>query len=156
MPQSAGDGMPKKKLARMLSVVPGEGGHFKIVEEGGMSITEGADIRSIREVTRTIDGIAKADGYQAEHVYDATGNYVRSILTPGRVDHPFPRVNLKLEIGADLDAMMEEMAEDLGVPKGSLILKAIGLLKLAVDARSEGKTIGIIDVDGELDQEIEL
>jgi hypothetical protein len=63
---------------------------------------------------------------------------------------------LKLTISPELDALIDNMAEDLGVTKGEAILKAIGLLKIAVDAHQEGKSIGILDENLEVDQEITL
>jgi hypothetical protein len=63
---------------------------------------------------------------------------------------------LRLSITPELDALIDNMAEDLGLTKGDTILEALGLLKIALDARREGKIIGILDENLELDQEIVL
>ena len=73
-----------------------------------------------------------------------------------RTDSTKPGVVLRLSITAELDAILDNMADDLGLSKGDTILKALGLLKIAVDARQEGKRIGILDENLDVEQEITL
>ena len=63
---------------------------------------------------------------------------------------------LRLSITPELDALIDNMADDLGLTKGDTILEALGLLKIALDARQEGKRIGILDENFDVDQEITL
>jgi len=71
-----------------------------------------------------------------------------------RSDPPF-FTKLSVRVSPELSVMLQEMARDYGTTKEGAILKAIGLLRLAYDARREGKRVAIVDGDGEIDQEIE-
>jgi hypothetical protein len=64
------------------------------------------------------------------------------------------RVKLTLDISPELDADLDNLAEELGVTKGGAILRAIGLLKIAMEAKSEGKRVAIIDDREDSEQEI--
>ncbi|CAN5901312.1 hypothetical protein BH23PLA1_BH23PLA1_23590 [soil metagenome] len=69
------------------------------------------------------------------------------------VEHTEERVLLTLNLTLEVDEMMEELADRIGGSKGDVFRKAIGLLKLASDARAEGKRVGIVEGDQVLDVE---
>jgi hypothetical protein len=60
------------------------------------------------------------------------------------------RIILSPEVDAEIDAL----AADLGGNRGDAILKAVALLRMAVDAWKEGKRVGIAGPDQPLDTEI--
>jgi hypothetical protein len=60
------------------------------------------------------------------------------------------RIILSPEVDAEIDAL----AADLDGNRGDAILKAIALLRLAVDAWKEGKRVGIAGPDQPLETEI--
>jgi len=65
-----------------------------------------------------------------------------------------PRVKVTLEMSPQLDADLDNLAEELGVTKGGAVLKGIGLLKIALEAKREGKRVAIIDDRDDSEQEI--
>jgi hypothetical protein len=67
---------------------------------------------------------------------------------------PERSVTLRLTITPELDGILEDMSEDLGLSKGRTIIKALELLQVALDARKEGKGIAIVDDDLNVEQEI--
>jgi hypothetical protein len=56
-----------------------------------------------------------------------------------------PTMKITVEVMPALDAMIDNMAETLGETKGTTILRAIALLKTALDAEKEGERLGIVN-----------
>ena len=69
--------------------------------------------------------------------------------------HPVT-MRIIVEVNPELDATIDNMAEELGLSKGMTILKALSLLKTALEARSEGKRIVIVNDVENSEQEITL
>lgn len=67
-----------------------------------------------------------------------------------------PHVNVTLEMSPQLNDALDNMAEELGVPKGEAVLKAFSLLKIALEARQEGKRLTIVDDRDDSEQDITL
>lgn len=65
---------------------------------------------------------------------------------------PGPCMSITITVSPEIDALIDNMAEELGVPKGGAIGKGIGLLKIALDARREGKKLMV--VDDEFEEEV--
>jgi hypothetical protein len=63
---------------------------------------------------------------------------------------------LSLEITPELDETLDRMAEKMEETKGGVLLRAIALLKTALDAQHEGKRIAILDDSENSEQEIEF
>jgi hypothetical protein len=140
-----------------FEIVPGEGGRWTVVNHDRNPVFPGSDFRSPNEALNAILDIAKAGAEGADVVYTREG--VPQMVVLGgmrRPDSVKPGVVLRLSITAELDALVDNMADDLGLSKGDTILKAIGLLKIALDARQEGKRIGILDENLDVDQEITI
>ena len=58
-----------------------------------------------------------------------------------RIEDP-PLVNMRLSVSPEAYRLRSEVANDLGIPKGTAIVKAIALLKAAADARKSGRAVG--------------
>jgi hypothetical protein len=63
------------------------------------------------------------------------------------------RVLLVLELSAHANAVLEDLAARFGTDKADVLRTAVGLLKLAMDARAEGKWVGAGEPDQDLDTE---
>lgn len=73
---------------------------------------------------------------------------------PGSPD--VPSVPLELVTTPAADRLMDELAAKLGVGKPDVLSMGLALLKIATDARSEGKRLAIIDEAGNVAREVEL
>jgi hypothetical protein len=56
-----------------------------------------------------------------------------------------PTMKITVEVMPALDAMIDNMAETLGETKGTTILRAIALLKTALDAEKDGERLVIVN-----------
>jgi hypothetical protein len=50
-----------------------------------------------------------------------------------------------LNIWPELNDLIDNLADEIGVTKGEAIVKAISLLRIAVEAEREGKTLVLVD-----------
>jgi hypothetical protein len=64
------------------------------------------------------------------------------------------RYEMIVEIPAEVRAFLARLASETGGTEFDVLSKAFALYKVASDARREGKRIGILDDDFELDREI--
>jgi hypothetical protein len=63
--------------------------------------------------------------------------------------------SLEVTVSPELHRELETLAEDIHATQGDALAKAIALLRLAVDARKQGKRVAILDEDlAEVDREI--
>lgn len=58
---------------------------------------------------------------------------------------------INLNISAKLHTELEQMADEQGVSRTELIRRALGLMKVAHQARKNGKFVGIADKAAKLD-----
>jgi hypothetical protein len=54
-------------------------------------------------------------------------------------------VTLTLTVWPELNDLLDNLADELGVTKGDAVVKAINLLKIAVDARKAGQKLLVVD-----------
>lgn len=59
-----------------------------------------------------------------------------------------------ITVPADFNQLVEKIAQETGLEKGEVLRRALGLMDVAVEARKQGNTIGILDQDGNLESEI--
>ncbi|MBW4622284.1 MAG: hypothetical protein KME17_23390 [Cyanosarcina radialis HA8281-LM2] len=64
------------------------------------------------------------------------------------------RVQLSLDVSAELYQTLNNLSQQLHGDTADVLIKAISLLKVAVEAEKEGKTIWIANRNQELDTEI--
>jgi hypothetical protein len=64
------------------------------------------------------------------------------------------KVHYSLDVSPDLNATLDKLANSIGGTKGDVLLKAIVLLDLAVDAKRQGKKFGVAEKDQPLAAEI--
>lgn len=64
------------------------------------------------------------------------------------------KVRLSLDITTELNEVLNDLAAKTGGTKGDVLRKAIGLMEIAVAAKSEGKKFGIAEQDQPLATEI--
>jgi len=65
-----------------------------------------------------------------------------------------PKVRVSLDISPELYAKLQEMAKDLGGTKSDVLRKSLALMDVAIQARKDGKKIGIADRTEQLTTEI--
>jgi hypothetical protein len=68
-------------------------------------------------------------------------------------DNQGPRVDFPLSLSPEMNRRIEELSERTKLPKEDVLNLAVGLLKAASDVIAEGKRVGIVDGDQELDEE---
>jgi predicted DNA-binding protein len=59
-----------------------------------------------------------------------------------------------LDLSPELDAALKDLADRSGSTKAEVLRKGIGLVKVAVDAKKEGKVFGVADSVEKLIREI--
>lgn len=64
------------------------------------------------------------------------------------------KVKLSLQVSAELNRILENMAAETGVTKSDVLRKALTLMEVAHEAKKKGKKIGISDKDAVLETEI--
>ena len=63
------------------------------------------------------------------------------------------RVLLSLDLSPETNKLIEDLARQIKGSKGDVLRKAVGLFKLSMDAVNQGKKIGSVGPDQELDTE---
>jgi hypothetical protein len=64
------------------------------------------------------------------------------------------KVRLNLQVSAELNQMLETIAEDTGAQRSDVIRQALALMKVAHEARRKGKHIGLVSDPQKLETEI--
>jgi metal-responsive CopG/Arc/MetJ family transcriptional regulator len=64
------------------------------------------------------------------------------------------KVRLNLQVSAELNQMLETIAEDTGAQRSDVIRQALALMKVAHEARRNGKHIGLVSDPQKLETEI--
>ena len=64
------------------------------------------------------------------------------------------KVRLNLQVSSELNAVLEEIAEDSGSNKTDVIRQALALMKVAHHAKRNGKHLGLVADPDKLDTEI--
>ena len=70
------------------------------------------------------------------------------------LDQERTKVHFNLDISPDLNALLDKLAVSIGGTKSDVLLKAIVLMDVAVDAKRQGKKFGIAEQDQPLATEI--
>jgi hypothetical protein len=68
--------------------------------------------------------------------------------------HVSAETRLNLAIDAGTDAEIDRLAGEIRGTKADVFSRALALLKLAVDAKKEGKHLAVVGLDGKLESEI--
>ncbi len=63
------------------------------------------------------------------------------------------RIFLKIDLSPEANALLDDLAHKIHGTKGEVFRRAVGLFKLAIDAVEQGKRVGAVDSDQELDTE---
>ena len=63
------------------------------------------------------------------------------------------RVSLTLDLSPEVNALLDNLANQIHGTKGDVLRKAVGLFKLSMDARRKGLRVGTIGPDQELETE---
>lgn len=64
------------------------------------------------------------------------------------------KVRLSLDVSLELNQTLEDLAEKIGGTKSEVLRKAIALMEVMVEAKQQGKKVGIADKDQPLATEI--
>lgn len=57
------------------------------------------------------------------------------------------KVKMTLEMSAELNQVLEQLAESLGTTKSDVVRKALVLMEVASAAKSKGQTLGVVTKD---------
>jgi len=64
------------------------------------------------------------------------------------------KVRMNLQVSAELNELLERIADDTGTNRSDVIRQALALMKVAHEAKRKGKHIGLVSDPGRLDTEI--
>jgi hypothetical protein len=64
------------------------------------------------------------------------------------------KVRLNLQVSAQLNSDLEEMADSTGSNRTEVIRQALALMKIAHQARREGRHLGLVSDPSKLDTEL--
>ncbi len=64
------------------------------------------------------------------------------------------KVRLNLQVSAQLNSDLEEMADSTGSNRTEVIRQALALMKIAHQARREGRHLGLVSDHSKLDTEL--
>ena len=81
-------------------------------------------------------------------------NQAAKTPTRGSPKNAKEKVRLSLDISPELNALLEQLAASTGSTKSEVLRKAIALMEVAVDAKRQGKKLGIAERDQPLATEI--
>lgn len=157
-PGSPGPSEPDAPVT--YKIVGGEGGSLVALSSGGQQLFVGFDFRTPEEVAAALKTLAMSQGVAVNVVNNAQGRPTRveSAVPIGLAPHLEPPARLPtlltITLWPELADMLDEMAEEMDLAKGETIVKALGLLKTALDARREGKKVILLDEAS--DEEIEV
>lgn len=121
-------------------------GYAVVEQPSGRIHLEGEDVRSLREVQRAVEQIAKERGLTLETITAKDGQILR-------FEGYYP-VDYNLSMGREIDQALTKVASDLGISKAKAIARAIALLQIASEAKRQGKAFGVADSPDSLSQEI--
>lgn len=134
-------------------VVPAQGARFMIMRDDGTAILANRDFPSETVAVEALSELARENDQELAVIYRPDGKIDRVEMRDRR-RQPRLDVKLTLTIWPELDAMIDEMATDLEIAKGEVIVKALGLLKIALDAKKVGKKLIILDEKADEEEEI--
>jgi hypothetical protein len=143
--------MPSRTVYR---IEPGEAGHWVVLDEANQPLFVGQDFRTPREAAAAVRDLAASKGVKAMSAVGERGQ-PRQVLVEGDLRDIAPvLVRITLTVSPEMDDLIDNLADELRTSKGDAILTGIRLLKLAADARREGKRLAIIDDETETEQDV--
>jgi hypothetical protein len=137
-------------------IVPGPTGDWRVVDPSDREVFAGQGFSTANEAGNALVDLATQEGLDCLMMTDRRRHIMREAII-GEAAKQFMEegcVVLSLNVSQELDANLDNMGEELGVPKGETILKALSLLKVAMDAKREGKRVAILDDRDDSEQEI--
>lgn len=69
-------------------------------------------------------------------------------------DRPIPHATLSIELTPELSDIFNHIERVTGEPPGEIVVKAIALYRLSVDAHKDGKKIGVLDQNFGFEREV--
>jgi predicted transcriptional regulator len=57
------------------------------------------------------------------------------------------KIRLTLDLSPELNNLLEELASAIGATKSDVLRKSIGLMEVAIDAKRNGKKLGVVEKD---------
>lgn len=64
------------------------------------------------------------------------------------------KVRMNLQVSAEMNEALEQIADEAGSNRSEVIRQALALIKIAHEAKANGKRIGLVSDPGKLDTEI--
>lgn len=98
--------------------------------------------------------LARDDGKGAKVIRDLQGKAIGVEVedAPRRVGGH--AVNLVLSVSPEMQLFLDRLAEDRGEDREEVVRMALGLLRIAQDAKAEGNGLAIVTPDLDIEQEV--
>ena len=71
-----------------------------------------------------------------------------------RLRSPVDKIRMNLQVSNEMNDVLERIADDTGTNRSDVIRQALALMKVAHEAKSRGKHLGIVSDPSKLDTEI--
>lgn len=141
-----GSGVTLRKVSLLMPNycrITREGDRWKVRDLRGAPFLFTEDFPSERAAEDAVRRRFGAEGMEVSTIQEREGSFM--VSTRPAIGAPKEGVTLTLTIWPELNDLLDNLADEIGVPKGEAVVKAINLLKIAVEARREGKKLIVLD-----------
>ena len=145
-----------KLVSSRYRIAPGTSGNWKVLDPENKEVFPRQTFSTANDAGSALIALASEHRIDCLMLYDRRRNIMREARV-GETAKTYTDegcVVLQLNMSPELDADLDNLGEELGVPKGKAILKALSLLKIAMDAKREGKRVAILDDRDDSEQDI--
>jgi hypothetical protein len=136
-------------MPTQFRVFQGENGRWKVEDNRGAEAFYGNEFATNDEAIDAFRKHLAAEGLEMSVLHHRDGS--STIVTRPQSKST---VTLTLTVWPELNDLLDNLADDMGVAKGEAVVKAINLLKIAVDARKAGHKLLVVDDDTGTEEEI--
>lgn len=131
-------------------IVPAEGGRWMIVSDDNQTVLANQDYPTQDVALAAIDELARKGGRITEVERAPDGRLIGVKI----VDSHRTLVPMTLIVSVEFRDFLDKIAAEMNVDRVEALRLALGLLRIGLDAKAEGKSLAIITSDYDIDQEI--
>lgn len=145
--------------AETYRIVPVEGARFMVLGPDDALVLQNQDWGSREVAFAALSEWLTKGGRDVVISYHQEGAGARVEASPKPAPEPRPEpdrlVRISFTVPEGFDRFLERMAAEMGTDRSEVVRKALGLMRIALDAKKEGNRLAILAPEMESDQEIE-
>lgn len=138
-------------------IVNAQGGRWMILEPDNQVVLANADYPSPELAAEAVCRLAAEHGKEAKVLVNREKKPDGVEVVGGVEQAPLRSsipVRLALEVSTEFVDFLRDLAADMGKDPSEVMRLALGLLRIAIDARREGNRVAIVTPDDQVDQDI--